>query len=695
MTFRRTISFFIAMGCALALFAAPCHAYVGPGAGFALASSFLAVFAAVLAALFVLLTLPLRWTLALLGRGRRKRRPGEPARVVIVGLDGLDPRIARQYMDAGDLPHFKALAEQGHFGPLATTCPAVSPVAWSTFQIGVNPGRHNVFDFLTWDWRTCLPKLSSSQITDPGRILKLGPLAIPWKKARIELLRKSKPFWDYATRAGVPCAALRVPITYPPEKGRAMTICGMCAPDLRGTQGSFTYFTTDSAETGDATGGLRILLKLENGRAHTALPGPQNPLEPDGDPLSIRFSLEKKNGAAVLRLPGQNPVRLEPGAYSEWLPLAFKAAPGIKVCGIARFLLTECEPHLKLYVTPINIDPRKPALPIGNPAIFSVYLSKLLGRFATLGLAEDTWARNEKLITDKQFLEQVYQTHGEREAMLDLALARFRTGLVVCVFDTPDRIQHMFWKQHASGQGDMADTIRGMYRRMDSLVGKIRGKLGPDDVLMVISDHGVRGFDRCLNINAWLKENGYLHLKPDADPDANYYGAVDWTRTRAFGLGLTGVFLNTKGKGEQGIVEPGQEQESLKSELREKLARVTDPANGRAAIKTVFDTRQIYNGPYVENAPDLVVCYDEGYRTSWDSVTGGCGGPVFHDNDKAWSGDHCAHPSLVPGVLFCNKKVNKPKPHIGDIAPTALSLFGITPPDHMQGGDLLSKSSSE
>jgi predicted AlkP superfamily phosphohydrolase/phosphomutase len=664
---------------------------VGPGAGFALASSFFAIFVAVLAALFVLLTLPFRWLLSLFGLGRRKRKPGDPRRVIILGLDGLDPRLATQYMDAGDLPNFKQLADQGHFSPLATTCPSVSPVAWSTFQTGVNPGRHNVFDFLTWDRHTYLPRLSSSEVTNPGKILRLGPFAIPWKKANIELLRKSKPFWDFVAKTGAPCVVLRVPITYPPEKGKAMTISGMCAPDLRGTQGSFTYFTSEPLTDQDTTGGLKIPLSVRDGKANAVINGPVNPMNPDGDPLSIPFILEKKNGGTVLRLAGQSPVRLKTGVYSDWLPLTFKAAPGLKVGGIARFLLTESDPHMKLYVTPVNIDPQKPALPVGNPSVFSVYLGKLLGRFATLGLAEDTWALNEKVISEQQFAEQVYQSHEEREAMLDLAMGRIRSGLVVCVFDTPDRIQHMFYKQHATGQGPMAETMHDMYKRMDALIGKIQKKIGKDDVLIVISDHGVRGFDRCLNINAWLKENGYLHLKPHADENANYYQAVEWSRTRAFGLGLTGIYVNIKGKGAKGIVEPGADVEQLKEEIREKLAQAVDPEKGKAAVKAVFDTQKIYNGPYVENAPDLVVCYDEGFRTSWDSVTGGCGGPVFHNNDKAWSGDHCAHPSLVPGVLFCNRPVTRERPHIGDIGPTTLHLFGITPPEYMQGGNLFGR----
>lgn len=185
--FNRILFCFVIAIAILISAASPCLAYVGPGAGFALASSFFAIFVAVLAALFVLLTLPFRWLLSLFGLGRRKRKPGDPRRVIILGLDGLDPRLATQYMDAGDLPNFKQLADQGHFSPLATTCPSVSPVAWSTFQTGVNPGRHNVFDFLTWDRHTYLPRLSSSEVTNPGKILRLGPFAIPWKKANIEM----------------------------------------------------------------------------------------------------------------------------------------------------------------------------------------------------------------------------------------------------------------------------------------------------------------------------------------------------------------------------------------------------------------------------------------------------------------------------------------------------------------------------
>ena len=667
----------------------PALGYVGPGAGFALATSFMALFVTIVVVFFVLAALPVRLFLRAVGLGV-KRPKGKVRRVVIVGLDGLDPRIATEMMDAGEMPHFKKIAERGHFGPLRTTCPSVSPVAWSTFATGVNPGRHNIFDFLAWDWNTYLPVLSSTEVAQSAKVLKLGPVAMPTGRADIRLLRKSDTFWDVAARRGVPSMVLRVPITYPPNKSPAMTLSGMCAPDLRGSQGSFTYFTTDESETGAATGGERRMFERSNGRAMAALPGPPDPLSDNGDAaLEVRLTLKPLNGGkhAMLRIPGSQPVKLAVGEFSEWTRVPFRAAAGLKVHGLCRFLLRELEPHIRMYVTPINIDPERPALPVGNPTYFSVYLAKSLGAYATLGLAEDTWAVNEKVITFDDFHKQVYMNHGEREAMLDLALDRVRSGLVVCVFDTPDRVQHMFWRQHEQGHGEHADTLRDMYRRMDALVGRVAARLGRDDVLMVMSDHGVRGFRRCFHVNAWLAENGYLKLKSGAEED--YYQSVDWSGTRAFGVGLSGLCLNVKGRGDRGTVAP-EEAEALKAELIEKLLATVDPDTGTAPLKQVFEATKIYDGPYAKDAPDLLLCYDDGYRTAWESVTGGgMSGPVFCDNDRAWSGDHCAHPSLVPGSLLCDRLINVDSPHIGDMGPTALDLLGVTAPQHMQGQNIL------
>jgi len=213
-------------------------------------------------------------------------------------------------------------------------------------------------------------------------------------------------------------------------------------------------------------------------------------------------------------------------------------------------------------------------------------------------------------------------------------------------------------------------------------------QLGDRDVLMVISDHGFSSFRRGVNLNSWLRQEGYLVLKEGADPQAEWLRDVEWSSTKAYCLGLTGMFLNLKGREASGIVNAGDEASRLKTEIAGKLNGLHDGGSGEVGIREVFDTSALYAGPYLENGPDLLIGYNAGYRTSWDCATGVVGGPVFEDNVKAWSGDHCIDPRLVPGVLFSSRPIDEDDPALIDIAPTALRLFGVEPPRYMEGKPL-------
>ncbi len=349
--------------------------------------------------------------------------------------------------------------------------------------------------------------------------------------------------------------------------------------------------------------------------------------------------------------------------------------------------------HVSLYLSPINMDPERPTMPISHPSYYASYLAKRIGPYATLGLAEDTWALNEGVITDGTFLQQTYDIDNERRSMFFAALDRQRRGSLVCVFDATDRIQHMFWRYidagHPAARGRPAseheDAIRDLYKRNDALVGDILDRLKRDDVLMVMSDHGFSSFRRGVNLNAWLQREGYLTLAEGSDGTAEWLRGVDWSRTKAYCLGLVGMFLNLRGRERSGVVEPGAAADALKAEIAAKLNGLVDPETGEIAIREAFETAKLYAGPYLLNAPDLLIGYNAGYRTSWNAATGVVAGPVFTDNIKPWSGDHCIDPRLVPGVFFCNRRIDTDDPAIIDIAPTALRLFGIQPPAYMDG----------
>jgi predicted AlkP superfamily phosphohydrolase/phosphomutase len=677
------------------------RAYVGPGAGFAVLSSFLTLFLAFVYALFALVTWPLRqlWRLV---RRRKAYRAARVRRVIIVGFDGLDPDLATRWMGEGKLPHFDKLRQLGTFRTLETTHPPISPVAWSTFLTGVNPGKHNIYDFLARDRHTYMPYLSSALVRGPKRSLRLGRYRLPIGRPQIKALRKGVPFWHYLGKAGVFSSVIRVPITFPPEKFGGVLLSGMCVPDLRGSQGTFSFYSTRPGIEGKHEGGVMFGFERQGEALRGELLGPDSPSPASNGKSELRVPFvlhpEAKKRSAVLVI-GKSRIQLVLGEYSEWVEVKFRAGLGIQVAGICRFYLKEVAPEVELYVTPVQIDPRKPALPISHPLSYAVYLGKLQGPFSTLGLAEDTWGLNEGALDDQAFLEQCYQIHDEREKMFFDALEKTSRGVCICVFDITDRVQHMFWRHmepghpaaaagangNGKGGGEKREVIERMYRRMDALVGRVIEQLKEDEVLLVLSDHGFKSFRRGVNLNSWLHRNGYLALKEGATESAEWFAQVDWERTRAYSMGLNGLYINQAGRERHGLVAEGEEAKALRAELRQKLRGLPDPQTGQAGIREVFDASEVYTGPYGENAPDLLIGYAPGFRASWETVSGRVCGEVFVDNTKAWSGDHCIDARAVPGVLFANRVIACDQASIADVAPTVLQLFGVPTPRHFDG----------
>ena len=699
-------------------------AYIGPGAGFAFLGSFLSLLMAFLLGAASILIWPFRVLWRVLS-GKKGLKNAHIRKMIFLGLDGLDPDLTEQFMAEGKLPNLQRLRDEGTFRRLRTTYPPLSPVAWATFATGVNPGKHSLYDFLNRSIRTYVPELSSSRVRAPSKWLTLGRWHIPLNRATVEMRRKSRTFWSILGDHHIGSSILRVPITFPPEKFNGKQLSAMCTPDLLGTQGSFQQFTTSKTVEPLFEGGNRFELERDGDRFSGSIEGPPNPLRTDSEPMRVPFRLTLNGDAqsARLDLDGER-LTLERGEYSPWMRLTFRAGWGVKVQGVARFLLTEADPDVSLpvvslYVTPINIDPEKPALPISHPSYYATYLAKLLGTYSTLGLAEDTWALNERVIDEKAFLEQAYLICDERERMYMNALKKTRQGIVACVFDTSDRVQHMFYRYlepdhpahrtnpngagpngaNPSGAGpngaeeaDYRKVIEDLYRHMDGIVGKSLEYVDDETVFFVLSDHGFKSFQRGVNLNTWLLENGYLVLKDGASESGPYLKGVDWSQTRAYTFGLTGVYLNQKGRESQGIVPAGAEAAALKKELAEKFTGLEDPERGTTAIREAWAKESIYRGPYMDAAPDVVIGYSAGYRSAWDAALGKVGGPVFADNSKAWSGDHCMDPALVPGVVFCNRSFEAEDPGIEDLAPTVLSLFGVERPGYMDGRDMAVKT---
>jgi len=669
------------------------EAYVGPREGFAVFSPLLALQLAVILALLALLA-GLLHQIRRFRRSRKAFREARVKRVIVVGFDGMDPELAARWLRQGKLPHLARLAKTGTFRPLATTHPPISPVAWSTFLTGVNPGKHNVYDFLSRDRHTYLSFVSSARVLVPHRWLRLGHRAMPLGHPEIQALRKSKPFWHYLGEAGIFSSVIRVPATFPPEPFSGVLLSGMSIPDLRGSQGTFSLFSSREGAERQQEGGVVLPLIPEGEIWRGDLSGPENPFLEEGNcelTLPLRIRPEAGSRRIQVEIDGQR-IMLRHGEYSDWISVRFRSGFGTYAQGICRMYLRSVQPDIELYVTPVQIDPRRPTLPISHPFNFSVYLGKLYGPFSTLGLAEDTWALHYGALDDAAFLKQCYQIHAEREQIFFDVLDKTRRGACICVFDITDRIQHMFWRhmerdQPAAPEGELPDcrVVETLYQRIDALVGRVLDRAGPDALVLVVSDHGFKSFRRSFNLNAWLHREGYLSLVSGSTVSERWFRHVDWQRTRAYGLGLNGLYLNLAGRERHGIVQPGEEADALLAEIREKLRGLQDPGTGQVAIREVFDTREVYDGPYRENAPDLLVGYASGYRVAWGSVNGSVQGEVFSDNVYPWSGDHCTDPREVPGVLFANRPILGERHSIADVAPTLLHLFGISIPRHMDG----------
>jgi len=671
------------------------EAYIGPGAGFAFLGSFMVLFITILLAFSTILIWPVRALIRVFYK-KRALTKSHVDRVVVLGLDGLDPELAEKFMGEGKLPTFKKLKEEGCFHPLKTTAPSMSPVAWSTFQTGVDPSKHNIFDFLARDPKSYMSVLSSTDISSSSRTLKIGPWRIPLGKPSIKLLRKSVPFWKILGDNKIFSSIIRVPITFPPEKFYGVSLSAMCVPDLRGTQGTFSFFTTEKIDS-STTQGVRIPVSRDGDTIRTEVTGPPNSLKKDAPELKLPLvvKIDDMNREAHFTL-GDETFTLKEKEYSDWIRVEFKPGLGIKVGGICRFCIMELDPEFKLYMTPIHIDPDKPAMPISHPFTYAVYFAKKFGPFATLGLAEDTWALNERAIDEDVFLKQAWLIHEERERMFFDALEKTRNGVVATVFDATDRIQHMFMRyldpEHPANRDKDREkhknAIEDLYVRMDDLLKRTLEKCDDKTVLMVISDHGFKNFRRGINLNSWLLKHGYMTLKNGTQKSGEWFRDVDWSGTKAFALGLTGIYLNLKGREAHGVVEPGQEESNLKDEISARLVKLFDEGDGKKAIRDVFNAKKHFKGPYVGNSPDLLIGYEIGYRASWDCAVGKVDGTVIEDNVKSWSGDHCIHPELVPGVFFSNCVIDADDPRIMDIAPTILHLFGVPRPAHMDGVSL-------
>ncbi|UCF43530.1 MAG: alkaline phosphatase family protein [Planctomycetota bacterium] len=637
----------------------------------------------------------------------KKGRAGAGKKVIVIGIDGMDPGLSEKMMRGGRLPNFAKLAEAGGYRVLGTSIPPQSPVAWANFINGAGPGSHGIFDFIhRHPEQQCVPFFAMAETLPGEGYWEIGEHKVqldfwPFNHKRpVTLLRRQgTPFWDYLDEAGIGSVFYNLPSNYPPSQsmyGHHRCLAGMGTTDLLGGYGTYQHYAEDGpVRTKEEGGGRRSMLFFEDDTAKAELIGPTNVLLVNPRAAAIEFEVHRDTGAeaAVIEIQ-KHRILLKEGQWSRWIKLDFELSkPGVDkhISGICRFYLQEISPNLRLYVSPINADPSDSAIKLTEPRKFIKKISNRLGLFYTTGFQEDHKALSNKVFSDEEYRVQADYVLQERLNLLAYALEDYDDGLLFFYFSSTDLQAHMFWwdsdEKHpvrSTAEAKMYfNHLKGIYEKMDEVLGDILHRYGNEATIIAMSDHGFANFRRQFNLNSWLRANGYVQ---PGDSTA-ILRDVDWSGTKAYGLGINGLYLNLKGRERDGIVEPGQQSEELLEEIKAKLEAVTD-TNGKQVIRKVHRADKSYSGPATVLAPDLVVGYCRGYRASWATCLGDMTEEVLLDNDSAWSADHCADVSEVPGVIFSNKPITAERAALIDVAPSILTEFGLRVPSSMEGRNI-------
>jgi predicted AlkP superfamily phosphohydrolase/phosphomutase len=687
-------------------------------------------------------------------------------KVIVLGFDGVDANYTERWMNEGKLPNLAKLRATGTFRPLLPTTPAQTPVSWSTFSTGVDPGRTGIFDFLRRDPKTYLPVFAAfDETTEPFLLGKRNPIAfaaavtllfaliaavllmrrrrigglvllavgaalgagtfaavkkyIPEKRPGVINRRQGIPFWDAASQAGKKATIIHVPVTFPATDfghgdHQGHMLSGLGVPDVSGRVGKPFYFTSelDFKRAGANEFSIEVVQLEDNkGVIQTTIQGPPNKLFGDPPYISIPMTItvaEDRNSIEI-EVSGKK-YPLKAGEWTGWVDFVFPFNPLIKVRGISRFHLLSVQPEVKLYLSPINFDPRSlpPGFKISGPTDWAPQLAKELGPYKTLGWQIDTWAISEGFATEQIFWDDMEWTVTQSRKIFNSLLQKDDDLLVQC-FEFPDRVGHVFWRivdpKHPAYDAKLAaewgDALLKSYQLMDEIVGDaMKAAERKNALLLVASDHGFASFRRHVHYNTWLVLNGYMTLKTGVQvKDRNvemlfdqgqFWENVDWSKTRAYAMGLGEVYINVKGRESQGIVEPGAEYDALKKELQTRLVAMVDPETNEHPVRRVLSREEAYKKFDPNMIPDLFVMNNDGYRVSWQTSLGGVPKVLFEDNKAVWSGDHCSvDPEIVKGIFFTNRKLATARaPYIADVYPTVLGALGVKAPYEVDGVEL-------
>lgn len=636
---------------------------------------------------------------------------GGSAGAFVLGVDGMDPVITERMMKEGHLPNLAQIAEHGSFKSLGTTTPPQSPVAWSTFITGTDPGGHGLFDFIHRDPKTYQPISSATPPPgEPGATFQMFGYVMPLSMAALPNNRSGTPFWDTLHSAGVDVEVYRIPGNYPTPDSKARVLAGMGTVDMRGGYGTYTWITdTPRPDQDKLKGDIQVVTVADrdlDGSPDTAvtsikgppdifhlkpgqIPGPKDYLT---TPVTLHIDPETDT---LLAEVGAEKHLLQEGEWSDWIPVNFSALP-LHVAdleGRVQIYVKEIRPNLQVYVSPVNIAPGNPAQVISSPADFATDLYEIVGDYYTQGMPEETNALTDGLFTDDDYIQQVARVQADTQELLKVALTRFSRGDTTFFYLSDIDLQcHMLWRHgdpkyqdaplHPANEPQIATThkhdIEGYYRHVDQLVGEVRKSLPSDTLLLIMSDHGFQPYTRKAHLNAWLRDNGWLTLKDGKSTGYISSDDVDWSQTKAYALGFNGLYINREGREGQGSV-PANEVKGLKTELTRQLLSWKDGEEGPNIVLEVADSDIVYSKARRAEAPDLIVGYNVHYGASEESTLGEITEITLEDNKDRWSGNHLMAPSVVPGVVFSTQPIHRTDSlSLPDITTTLLEHYGLS-----------------
>jgi predicted AlkP superfamily phosphohydrolase/phosphomutase len=650
--------------------------------------------------------------------GSERGSPDRPG-LFVLGVDGLDPVILDRLMAEGRLPHFARLAREGSYQPLGTSNPPQSPVAWSNFVTGRDPGGHGVYDFVHRDPATYRPISSATPpVEDPGSALQFFGWVIPLSTPEIENTRSGTPWWDVLVAHGIDTEVYRIPGNYPVPESRAKVLAGMGTVDMRGGYGTYTLFADRPVKAEDPKGDIQLVSVQDfdlDGTPDTVeatLKGPPDlfHLRPGqipgpGDYLTTRVTvhLDPETDTAVVRAGAQSAL-LREGEWSDWVAVEFDALPVglMKLHGAVRFFAKELRPAFELYASAVNLSAASPPQIFTSPESWVDQLYGALGQFYTVGMPEETSALRDGVFSDDDYVRQVALVQEDSRAMLELALDRFEPGDATFVYLSDIDLQcHMLWRHadpkypgldHPARDPEVAPghahDIERLYQDVDTALGRVRERLPDGTRLIVMSDHGFQPYTRKFHLNAWLRDHGYLALKDGKRTGRIGLDDVDWSRSRAFGIGFNGLYLNLAGRESRGSVRP-EDAQALLREIGAALEAERDPENGEPVVLRAYPASEVFHGERTAEAPDLVVGYNRNYAGSDPSTLGEITEAVLEDNTSRWSGNHLIDPRLVPGVLLVNGPIAPGGHDLTDVTVSILDHYGLPPAPGMAGTSFL------